>query len=101
MPRPVTILFFDQAQPGTLPASYDLDADDAATIVGGVEYALAFHIAAIAADLTMHYALLAQADTSDGDLFEATRSQQRANEWLACHEEANAALGAIYYARLN
>ena len=102
MNNAVTILFFDCGQPGgTLPPSYDLDADDASAIVGGVDYALAFHIAAVAAELTVHYALMAQGDADQGDHFEATRSRRRADEWLTCHEEANAALGAIYYARLN
>lgn len=99
--RRPSILFFDSARPGTLPPAFDLDPDDAGTIVGGVEFALALHISARAAELVEHYALQEFSDRNLGDHFGAARSRRLADEWLDCHEASATAASDIYQARLN
>lgn len=96
-----SILFFDTARPGTLPAAYDLDPEDSGAIVGGVEMALALHISLVAADLVVHYAHQEIDDQQHGQHFDAVQSRRRADEWLTCHEESAAAAGQIYLTRMN
>lgn len=95
------ILFYSGGVPGTLPPAYGLDPEDAATIVGGVDLALAAHISTLAADLVTHYAHQEQADRDSEAYFDAVQSRRRADEWLICHEEATFALSQIFQARAN